>query len=129
TNTLSSGSATFTIGTLSTASHSITATYNGSASYNPSTSATLTQNVNKANSSTALASSLNPAVFGQSVTFTATVTATSPGTGTPTGSVIFKDGANSVATNNLSLGSASYTLGTLSTASHSITVAYTGDSN
>src|SRR5262249_11354909 len=40
----------------------------------------------------ALASSVNPAVTGQAVTFTATVTAVAPGGGTPTGTVTFMDG-------------------------------------
>ena len=44
-------------------------------------------------STTTLASSLNPSTFGQSVTFTATVAAAT-GTGTPTGSVTFKDGSH-----------------------------------
>ena len=44
---------------------------------------------------TALVSSLNPSTVGQSVTFTATVTGAS---GTPTGTVTFKDGATTIGT-------------------------------
>ena len=40
--------------------------------------------VNQARPTTALRRSANPSVFGQSVTFTATVTATAPAAGTPT---------------------------------------------
>src|SRR5439155_299947 len=40
---------------------------------------------------TGLTSSVQPSVFGQPVTFTATVAAKSPGAGTPTGTVTFKD--------------------------------------
>ena len=127
TNTLSSGQVTFVTSVLSVALHPITATYNTDGNFNSSTSGTLTQTVNKASSTTTVVSSQNPSVFGQAVTFTATVTAASPGTGTPTGNVIFKDGSTALATNTLSAGSATYTVGTLSTASHSITVAYTGD--
>src|SRR5439155_1180773 len=128
TNTLSSGSATLST-TLSTTSHSITAVYNSDGNYNASTSSALTQTVNKANSATAVVSSQNPSVFGQSVTFTATVTATAPGSGTPTGNVVFKDGATALATTNLSGGSATYTTAALSVTNHSITVAYTGDTS
>ena len=39
--------------------------------------------VNQANTTTALTSSANPSVFGQSVTFTATVSPVAPGAGTP----------------------------------------------
>src|SRR5207244_2886541 len=112
--------------TLSVTNHSITVAYLGDLSFNTNISATLTQTVNKASSATTVASALNPSVFGQSVTFTATVTATSPGTGTPTGSVVFKDGVTSLATNNLSAGSVTYTNSTLSATNHSITVAYLG---
>ena len=87
-------------------SHSITAVYNGDASFNTSTNSPLTQTVNKSPSTTALTSSANPAVFGQPVIFTATVTGTN---GTPTGTVTFKDGTNSLATNSLVSGVATYT--------------------
>ena len=42
--------------------------------------------------------STNPSVFGQSVTFTATVAAVSPGSGTPTGTVNFLDGTTLIGT-------------------------------
>src|SRR5207245_2215702 len=92
TGPLSGGVATFSSSTLAVGGHSITADYNGDSSFNISSGA-LTQTVNKANTTTALTSSVNPSVFGQSVTFTATVTANSPGAGTPTGTVTFRDGA------------------------------------
>ncbi|PWU21096.1 MAG: hypothetical protein C5B50_02475, partial [Verrucomicrobia bacterium] len=130
TNSLSAGQATYATAALSTAAHSITAVYNGDGNFNTSTnSPALTQNVNQAGSTTALSSSTNPTVFGQAVVFTATVTANSPGSGTPTGTVTFKDGASSLSTNALSGGTVSYTNSTLTAASHSITAVYNGDSN
>jgi len=52
------------------------------------------QTVTKASTSTAVQSSLNPSIFGQSITFTANVTNTATGA-TPTGSVQFVvDGVN-----------------------------------
>ena len=50
---------------------------------------------------TALSSSQNPSVFGASVTFTTTVTAAS---GTPSGTVTFKDGATTLGTGTLAGG-------------------------
>ena len=50
------------------------------------------QKVNKAATTTTIIASPNPSVFGQVVTFTATVSAATPGAGIPTGIVIFKDG-------------------------------------
>ena len=64
--------------------------------------------VNKASSTTAVSSSANPSVFGQAVTFSATVTAVAPGAGTPTGTVQFKtNGVNFGSAVALSGGSAS----------------------
>ena len=68
------GVATFTTATLAVGHHTITAVYGGDASFNASTSTTVDQEVQKADTTTALTSSTNPSKVGQSVTFTATVT-------------------------------------------------------
>jgi hypothetical protein len=81
-----------------------------------------------ATTSVALASSLNPAVFGQAVTFTATVTA-SNGT-VPTGRVNFNDGTTTLGTGTLDgTGTASFTTSTLGAGTHSVVAAYLGDTN
>ena len=126
TGTLSSGKATFSSSALAPGTHSITATYGGSADYNTSTSAVLTQTVNKASSSTTVISSHNPSVFDQPVTFTATVAAVAPGSGTPTGTVTFKDGATVLGSGTLSSGKAVFSTATLTVAAHSITASYGG---
>src|SRR6202022_3797922 len=80
--------------TLSVGPHSVTATYSGDDNFNSSTSNTVTQTVEKAATTTAVtASSANPSVFGQAVTFTASVSVMPPGAGTPTGTVQFFVGA------------------------------------
>ena len=89
THSLSSGKTTYATTALAVGSHSITATYNG-ATYFKTSAGSLTEVVENS-STTTLASSLNPSAFGQSVTFTATITHS--GTGTPTGTVTFKNGA------------------------------------
>src|SRR5439155_7905575 len=124
--TLSGGSVTYTNSTLSVTSHSITAVYNGDPNFNTNTSGVVTQTVNQADTTTLVATSVNPSVFGQSVTFTATVAAVLPGGGTPTGSVVFIDGGTPLATNNLSGGSGTYTNSTLWVTSYSITAVYNG---
>ena len=74
---------------------------------------------------TALNSSLNPSVVGQSVTFTATVTGSSP-----TGTVQFKDGGSNLgAAVALTGTSASLTTAALTQGTHSITAVYSGDVN
>src|SRR5207244_1120199 len=79
--------------------------------------------------STVLASSANPSVVGQSVTFTATVTATTSGAGTPTGTVTFKDGTTALGTSTLSGGSATFSTAALAAGTHTITAVYSGDTN
>ena len=104
TGTLTGGVVTFNTSTLNVASHSITAVYGGDSNFTMSTSAALSQAVNQDSTSTALTSSVNPIVFGQSVSFTATVTANAPGAGTPTGSISFMEGSTTLDTESLSLG-------------------------
>jgi len=81
--------------------------------------------------STAVSSSVNPSVLGQSVTFTATVADTS-GPSTPTGSVQFSiDGAPSGApvavSGSGSSATASLTVSSLSPGSHAVAANYAGD--
>lgn len=78
--------------------------------------------------STSLTSSANPTVFGQATTLSSSVNASS-GTGTPIGSVIFDDGTNALGTASLSGAQAAFTVSSLSVGPHSITAAYSGDSN
>jgi hypothetical protein len=76
---------------------------------------------------TGLMSSLNPAIQGQTVTFTATVTVPAPGSNSPSGTVSFFDGSTLLATVNLlSNGTASYTTSSLPLGSHSISALYNG---
>jgi hypothetical protein len=125
----SRGVATFATSSLATGSQSITAIYGADANFRTSRSAALTQTVNQDTTATKLTSSKNPSIYGQSVTFTATVTASAPGSGTPTGTVTFSDGTTVLATMSLSGGTASFSTATLSVGTHSITAVYHGDPN
>jgi hypothetical protein len=123
------GVAILTTSALGVGLDSITARYNGNVNFLVS-SAVSSQQVNHANTSTSLASTANPSVSGQSVTFTATVAPVAPGAGTPTGTVQFKDGAaNLGAPVNLSLGAATFSTNTLTQAGHNIAAVYSGDTN
>ncbi len=124
---LSGNSAVYVTTALSAGTHLITATYTGDSNY-VSSSATVSQVVNLAASSTKVVSTMNPSQFGQSVTLVATVSAV-VGSGTPTGSVTFTDGTTSLGPPaNLVGGSASLILSALAVGTHSITVSYGGDS-
>lgn len=119
-----SGVAIFSTSSLSVAAHNITATYGGNATYDPSTSAVVSQTVNRANTTLALVSSVNPSAPGQSVTFTATIAADAPGAGTPTGTVTFFDGVTQIGTGSLSSGTATFSTSTLTSGTHVITAQY-----
>ena len=73
------GVTTFSTSTLDVGTHPITADYTGATSIHGSMSAVLDQVVNPADTTTTVTSSANPSVFGQPVTFTATVTANRAG--------------------------------------------------
>lgn len=74
------------------------------------------------NVSETLTSSLNPAMAGQSVTFTAQL---SSSLGTPTGAIQFMDGTNLLSTQTVSAtGSATFTTSTLTVGSHTIIANY-----
>ena len=75
--------------------------------------------------STALASSLNPANLHQRVVFTATVTSTTPGA--PSGTITFSDGGHALASVPVAHGKARFPIRSLDAGSHSIIARYDGD--
>ena len=85
----------------------------------------MSQVVTKASTTTTLVSSINPSTFKQSVTFTATVVPQFGGN--PSGTVVFKDGQQTLQTVALSGGVALYTTSTLKKKTHNITAIYSGD--
>ena len=127
TATLSSGSARLPVSSLAAGSHSITAKYSGDANFAASTSPVLTETVNPAATFTSVASAVNPAVVGQSVTFTATVQP--PAGTTAAGTVNFLDGTTSLGSATLSSNTAQLTVSTLLAGSHSITAVFSGSAN
>jgi hypothetical protein len=76
---------------------------------------------------TTLQTSDKSPVFGELVTFTATV-APKKGSGVPTGTVTFMDGSITLWTGTLSGGVASFSTSSLSVGNHHITAVYSGDS-
>ena len=104
----------------------LTATYAGDSKFNGSTSASVSHQVNQANTTTTIISLHNPSLFGQSVTFTATITSTA---GISTGSITFRDGATPIITVTLSGDTAAFSTTTLAVGAHPITALYPGDVN
>jgi hypothetical protein len=123
---LSSGQATYAVSTLNGGTRTIKAVYNGSSGYGPS-SASVFQIVEPAATATTLTSSLNPAPFGQTVTFTAVVT--SAEAAIPAGKVTVKDGKTVLGTASLINGEAQISTSLLARGSHTLTATYAGSAN
>jgi len=121
------GKATVTTATLSVGPHTITARYAGDPIFGRSLSVPLRETIDKAPTTTTVASSTTSPVMGQAVAFTATVSVPPPGAGTPTGAVTFFDGATVLGTATLNAArSATLTTSTLSVGDHAITARYGG---
>ena len=124
TGLLSGGSTSFTTSALPAGTNTIKAVYGGDSNFGGSTSKAISQVVNKATTTTTLASSQNPSSLGQSVTFTASVAPQF--SGTVTGYVTFYDGTTALKTVYMSGGAAKVTTKTLTSGMHSITATYNG---
>ncbi len=120
------GTATLTVASFAAGSHMIAAQYLGDGNYESSNTASLSEAVARAPTSTSVASSANPAATGQSVTITASV---SSDAGTPTGTVAFLDGTASLGSAVLAGGQASVTSAALAPDAHAVTAVYSGDAS
>ncbi|MCW2780422.1 MAG: hypothetical protein JWR35_871 [Marmoricola sp.] len=131
--TLVGGVASFPpVTSLLTGIHTIAATYSGDANFVGASSA-LTQVVSQADTATTVTSSPSPSSEDQAVAITANVAAVSPGSGAPTGTIIFTSDGDEIGAASLhstSGGSqATINVSTLLPGSHSIVASYAGDSD
>jgi len=113
---------------LSAGQHTLQATFTPTDVTHYSTAtASVTLTVNPATPvMSAVASSLNPSLVSDSVTFTANVTSSASA---PTGTITFFDGTTQLGSATLSAGTATSTTSTLAAGTHSITTVYSGDAN
>ncbi len=125
--TISGNSASVTTSSLTGGSHNIVASYGGSANCNAATSPTLSQTVNRVPVTIAESSSLNPSRYGDTIQLTYSF---SGSLATPTGGATVKDGASQLCTLTLDAsGHASCATSALAVGSHTLQVAYNGDTN
>lgn len=132
---LSAGAATLTTSALPAGVFTITARYPGDSNFAASTSLGLRQTVSstaKSQTATTLASSLNPSIYGKTVTFTAKVTTSGPLP--PTGTVVFTwkyfTTSYMIGTATLnSSGVATLTRSNLNANPYAITAMYKGDAS
>jgi hypothetical protein len=124
-----SGSAALSL-SLAVGAHTIGASYSGDAGFAASDAGSLSLVVTQAETRTTLSSSANPATSGAAITFSAAVKATGAGSGSPSGTVTFRDGAAVLGSAALDTsGTALLTAPSLAVGSHSITAAYSGDAS
>lgn len=122
-----SGTVTFTTSVLAVGQHSVVASYNNAndPAHGASTSSPLVESVLEG-TAVSLASSANPAVVGQSVTFTANVASLGGGLA-PTGTIVFYDGSAVLAAPAIgATGAAWYATATLANGLHRIVAVYSG---
>ena len=117
---LAGGQATLTT-TLPVGTHTITAAYSGDSLY-PAATATYSQVVAKSVTTIGLTSSASTTVYGQLVTFGAQLAA-------PGGTVEFSDSGVAIGSAQAAGGVATLSVSSLSTGTHSITAAWSGDGN
>ncbi|MFC8551792.1 beta strand repeat-containing protein, partial [Streptomyces sp. NPDC057273] len=108
--------------------YTITASYEGDPNHAGAVG-TDSHTVQPASTTLSLASGPNPSVEGEAVTFTAIVTPDAPGTGTPTGAVLFDFGNGDLASATLSGGLAtlSYAYPSAVGSPFTVSASYSGD--
>jgi hypothetical protein len=123
----SSGIASIAVSTLTVGPHNISASYPGNTNYAGSTSNILVQAISSTATTTVLTAGGTTSLSGKPVTLTVTVI--SP-TGTPTGNVIFRDGATNIGQGTLNAqGVATLSVSSLVVGLHTLTAVYQGDSS
>ena len=126
---VASAAASMPVATLTAGTHSMTAVYSGDSNFTGATSAPISQVVNKATpglggfAPITVVSSLNPSIYQNAVTLTASAPAGS------TGTITFMDAATALGTSPLVGTSATFSISTLVASTHPITAVYSGDSN
>jgi hypothetical protein len=124
---LVAGTATLPVTTLPIGANSLTAAFAGDGDLIGSTSGAVAHTVSKAATGVGVASSLPTPVHGQPLTLTATVGVTAPGSGTPSGTIVFRDGTTVLGTVPLASGIAVLPLSSLPAGDRALTAAYGGD--
>ncbi|MDE1163329.1 MAG: Ig-like domain repeat protein [Acidobacteriaceae bacterium] len=121
------GAASLATSALTFGGHTITAKYSGDSNHTLSSSVALQQQIVQPTTSV-ITSSLNPAVSGASVTFTAHLSGAI--STAPSGAVTFLDGATTLGAGTLDAsGTATFTTTALAVGPHSISISYAGDTN
>ncbi len=125
------GTATFpTVTSLITGNHTVAANYSGSSNFENG-SDSLTQEVSRAATVTSVIATPSPSNEGQNIAITANVAAVAPGSGAPTGTVVFTANGDTIGAGALVSGSggsqATINVSDLDPGSYSLVATYAGD--
>jgi hypothetical protein len=119
-----------TVSVIGAGTCTIQATQGGNVDFGPAPPVSRSFAVTKGTPTMLLASTINPSIYGQTVTITVTMSSTGS---TPTGSVTVMDGATNLGTFPLTVlgatSTATITSSTLVAGTHTFSVVYSGDSN
>jgi len=126
---LTGNTASMTLSTLSRGSYSLTAKYKGDDNFSGSTSTGITQVVNPSSTTIQIQSSAGTVLFGTRVTFSIQVSATPPGSGAPSGTVVFLDGATTIGSVALSNSTGAFSTSSFVIGKNAITAVFTGSTN
>jgi len=125
----SSGGASTTVGTIGAGIYNVVANYTADTRFQPSSSSTVREVVNGANSVTRLTASPNPAAVTQSVTFSVMVR-DAQGSVDPTGTVSFSSDGAAIGTATLNTGGvATISTSSLTVGAHHIVATYAGSAD
>jgi hypothetical protein len=115
---------------LSAGAHKIRVSYSGDSNYAAFTGKDIAFSVLQSDSTATVVSSTASSLYGDTITFTATVIAVSPGAGIPSAKVTLKEGKKNLASGSLNgAGQATWNITGLLPGSHAITVVYLADKN
>ncbi|HKS81096.1 MAG TPA: Ig-like domain repeat protein [Candidatus Acidoferrales bacterium] len=125
------GKASYSILYTTAGRRKITVVYGGDQNNVRSSSPPLNQTVEKAPTTSAISSSLNPSNAGQIVTFLVTVSSSATGLAipSPTGTVTLENNGTKIGTGRLSSGGVSFKVSSLAVGTNPITATYSGDRN
>ncbi len=123
------GTATFSTSTLDVGTYPVFATYAGEGNYGASTSSQYDQVINPIETTLTLSSSLNPAIVGDLITFTAQVTVTEQSAGIPSGEVIFTINGEQITRSLNNSGTATFSTSTLDAGTYPVFATYAGEGN
>jgi streptogramin lyase len=115
---------------LAAGTHWLSVSYPGNDTFAPGISAVTIETVNPSATTTAIVGLPSTIVAGQPVTLTASVASGTPGAGTPTGTITFKDGNTVIGVAAVGLqGTATITTQFATKGGHALTAVYSGDRN